>query len=179
MPSRLGAPRLARDEQRRAGVHHRRERERGAATGIDQVTKAWQAIQKRFPVLMTELGSAVVRSVASEKRVPLTELSRMAVGERQRYADAAGALQVEVGPRFLDPTATSEYRASGCASGTSWLHDDGQCETDWRIRPGNSAAGSSPENKRYTNTARTLSRRSTVTWGAGARLETGRVRVET
>jgi hypothetical protein len=75
------------------------------------VESEWRAIRQRFPALITTLRNELVRAATSEKRFPLTERSSIAVGENQRYADAAVELRAELGPRFLSRTATIQYRA--------------------------------------------------------------------
>jgi hypothetical protein len=80
-----------------------------------QVAQAWSAIRKRWPDLTRELVDEVTWHETTQRVVRLGEGSRrltIPLGEQARYATQADALEAELGPKFLDPDATSRYRAA-------------------------------------------------------------------
>ena len=76
------------------------------------VTRAWHAIQQRWPKLITRLRNQVARAMSTERTMPLTATSSIPTGERQRYALAASALRKELGEYFLDPSTPMASRTA-------------------------------------------------------------------
>jgi hypothetical protein len=81
----------------------------------EKVTKAWNAIRKRWPELTRELVAEVTLHETSDRVLRLGEgRSRLVIhlGERARYAAQAAALEAELGPKFLNPASSPRYRAA-------------------------------------------------------------------
>ena len=76
------------------------------------VTRAWHAIQQRWPKLITRLRNQVARAMSTERTMPLTATSSIPTGERQRYALAASALRKELGENFLDASTPMASRTA-------------------------------------------------------------------